>query len=83
MRRLRQVWKTGSSRLPDDGTGDEDLADDIDLEQEEPDDLDGWLRRNLGHMGYAELVRAGTVRWGVSERTMRRRIAEARRAEDA
>jgi hypothetical protein len=71
--RVRQVWKTGSSELPAD---DEDwIGDAGDVEAE---DLDGWVRANLGAMGYAELVRAGVKRWRVSTRTMKRRIADAK-----
>jgi hypothetical protein len=77
MRRFRQVLTTGSSQLPEDEVFDE-LDEQIDLELEEPNDLDSWLRSNLEAMRYADLVREGMFRWNVSASTMKRRIKAVR-----
>lgn len=76
VRQILQVWRTGSTELPadePDGELDLDLTD-----YSEPEDLNGWVRDNLDRLGYADLVRAGMRRWQVSERTMKRRIADAK-----
>lgn len=81
MRRARQVWRTGSADLPEEPADAEDGTE-IDLELDEPEDVDAWVRHNLTAMKYAELVRVGMTKWGVSESTMKRRIADARKAVD-
>jgi hypothetical protein len=79
--RIRQVWRTGSSEVPDEPDDEGWLADwaPADDDEGEAEDIVGWVRDYLDAMKYADLVRAGVKRWGVSERTMKRRIAEARK----
>lgn len=84
VRRVKAVWGTGSSRLPeDDGPAGEGqlVDDDLDLELDEPAapaTLDEWVAANIDQLPYAEMVRQGTTLWQVSERTVKRRIAAAR-----
>ncbi|XVU25836.1 hypothetical protein ACQPZJ_01890 [Actinoplanes sp. CA-054009] len=81
IRRVKAVLATGSSRLPEDDepVDGELVEDDIDLDLDEPDgpeSLEAWVAEHLDRMGYAELVREGMRLWGVSERTVKRRIAD-------
>ncbi|MEU8821786.1 hypothetical protein [Actinoplanes sp. NPDC048796] len=85
VRRVKAVLATGSSRLPEDDepVDGELVEDDIDLtldEPAEPDSLKAWVAQNLGRLGYADLVREGMRLWQVSERTVKRRIADERQA---
>jgi hypothetical protein len=73
-------------RVADDDAAAAELVDnDLDLPLDEPEDdsepetLEGWICANLDRLGYAETVREGVRRWRVSERTVKRRIADRRR----
>lgn len=74
--RAQQVWRTGSSELPDEKPDSEE--GEREAQDDGPADLDAWVRENLEELPYAELVRAGMKRWRVSGRTVKRRIAKAR-----
>jgi hypothetical protein len=73
-------------RVAGHGAGAAELVDDdLDLPLDEPEDdsepetLEDWICANFERLGYAETVREGVRRWRVSERTVKRRIADRRR----
>ncbi|MEV4708885.1 hypothetical protein [Actinoplanes sp. NPDC049316] len=85
MRKVRQVWRTGSTRLPenaaeppeDDGV---DLALDGPGEAaSEPQSLDAWLAEHDGQAGTNELIRQAAARYRVSESTAKRALRQVRR----
>jgi hypothetical protein len=79
------VLVTGPSHLPEDEEpgGQHGEVADIDLGLDDPDrpaeTLDSWVQERVDRMRYADLVRAGMRRWRVSESTMKRRIADAKK----
>lgn len=80
MRRVQQVLKTGSAHLPELDGADEEI--DLSLD-DGSESVESWVTRVDGTMPYAEIVRAGMDRFGVSESTMKRRIRDARDAGEA
>ena len=77
---IRYVRSGINARFPEDDETEGNALEawDEPAEHREPETLEDWVYGNLDRLKYAEMVRDGMRLWRVSERTMKRRIAEAR-----